>query len=113
MREYHCKYPLKKIVVEGYRHYKNLLRDAGGIVISENITCFRLEDEQRASKIMMEMESKVKEYCPKAEVVYDDANRNRWISLIFNGKPSKIELDQMQEAYQKVYDPKFIKWRII
>ena len=94
--------------------YPNLYRDKDGVVISESITWFTLENRKASEAIdgiLLQMEAKVKEYCPRAEIVYQDASGNRWVFLIFNGNPSKDELMQMQKAYEAVYDPEFIKWR--
>lgn len=112
MREYECKYPLE---VLNSHLYPNLRRDGRGIVISDNITSFRLEvldSEKRVlDGVLREMESKAKEYCSNAELAFRDSSGNRWIFLLFNGESSKDELKQMQIAYEKIYDPAFMKWR--
>jgi hypothetical protein len=83
-------------------------------VVSENITWFELRKTTRneiLDKTLREMESKVKEYCSKAELAYHDTSGNRWIFLVLNGNPCENELRQMQRAYKEVFDPAFVRWR--
>jgi len=116
MRKYEPKYELKRL--NKYFH-PNLLRDGDGKgnVISEIITWFTLRRYIRIRKFelldqtLREMESEVKIPCPKAELAYRDSSGNRWFFLLLNGNPSKDELDNMQEAYKKVYDPTFTRWK--
>lgn len=116
MREYRCKYPMEEVVIDSY-HYKNLLRDGEGKVMSENITSIPLENshsesrELAAKRVMEEIELKAREYCPKIEVGYEDSLGNRWIFLLFNGEPTKEELMQMRKCYEELYDPEFARWR--
>ena len=110
MYEYEYKYPLE--VLDNHL-YPNLRKDMSGKVVSENITWFELRKTTRneiLDKILREMESKVKEYCARAELAYQDTSGNRWVFLFLNGKPSKYELKQMQRAYMDIYDPTFRRW---
>ena len=114
MHEYELKYPLE--VLDNHL-YTNLRRDRSGMVVSDNITAFLLREITRDeakevfNRVLSEMEFKVKEYCPNAELAYSDTSGNRWLFLLFNGKPSKDELKQMQRAYREIYDPTFKRWR--
>lgn len=107
---------MEKVVIDSY-HYKNLLRDGEGKVMSENITAFPLgyshseSRELAAKKVMEEIEMKAREYCPKIEVAYENSLGNRWIFLLFNGEPTKEELVQIRKCYEELYDPEFVRWR--
>ncbi len=112
MLEYEYKYPLE--VLDSYL-YRNLRRDISGRIISDNITWFKLGRTTRnyiVDKILREMESVVKELCPKTELAYHDTSGNRWVFLVFKGSPSAAELRQMQRAYEAVFDPTFMRWRV-
>ena len=97
VREYEHRYPLE--VVE---NYPNLFRDASGRITSENIAWFKTvldpQIKEKIDNILREMESKVKEYCPSVELAYQDTSGNRWVFILFNNKPSKEELKQIQKA---------------
>ena len=106
VREYEHRYPLE--VLDNHL-YPNLFRDTSGRIISENIAWFRLREttldpqvKEKIDNVLGEMESKVKEYCSNAELVYQDTSGNRWVFILFNHNPIKEELKQMQRAYEEV-----------
>jgi len=100
MREYEPKYPLE--VLDTFL-YPNLLKDSNNKVLSQNITWFTSTETRAVTKILGEIESKVKKNCKDAEVAYHDISGNRWIFLILNGNQSRRNLGQMQAVYKKLY----------
>jgi len=112
MREYEHRYPLE--VIDNHL-YPNLRRDGSGRVISENIAWFRLkemifspEGKEKIDNVLAELESKVKEYCSKLELAYQDTSGSRWLFLLLNRDPNKEDLKQSQRAYEEL-QAKFMK----
>jgi hypothetical protein len=112
MREYRIKYPLEEIRRCEYgSSYKNLLKDASGLVISESITQLELSLGKNEVEVKTKiLDDFVKAHCPKSEIVYEEVSGNRWLFLYFNGDPTKEELEQLQKTYEKAYDLNSKKW---
>lgn len=115
MREYERKYPLSRVLIKDesdVHYYPNLRKDENGNVISENITFFTLRKTEDLMQILMKMETEVKKYSQNLEIAYEDISGNRWIFIFLNNKQSRNELRAMQKAYENIYDPTFMRWKV-